>query len=66
MIDPDFAKEIVIIRRDDNFIFEIDGKEFPWAVTDASFTMSENRVPSLTITIPADKIIAQDEIRAER
>lgn len=60
---PTIAETIAIRRRGDRATVEIDGQEFPWytARDDILTTTTTEGMGSVTITIPAMRIVLDDE-----
>lgn len=64
---PRLAGEIVVRRhlgRPGKFSFTIDGREFPWYISEdgISTVVRNSDVPSITVTIVADRVRIEDRM----
>lgn len=65
---PEIAKQIKVQRNgrpgDKQFVLLVDGKEFPWHITDGGVKTQVARegLPSVTLTLLADEVVVEDRL----
>lgn len=65
---PEIAKQIKVQRNgkpgDKQFILLVDGKEFPWHITENGVETQVTRdgPPSITLTLLADEVLVEDRL----
>lgn len=61
-----FAKRIEIVStRWKTFSFLIDGVEFPWEVRDIGMSATQDEIPMVVVSIPAESVMITDALKQE-